>query len=103
MWHDNWNVHRLSTVHDCSMLSTDKRSLLTVTEIQESLCVTEYNQNRSNVNKTYMQMTFSESLRNSVEWYNKLFFSCDEFIGSRRLHFIQRDTTRTSLALLIQT
>jgi hypothetical protein len=65
-WHDKRDVYMLSTVHDSSMVSTGKKNSLTGEEILKPLCVKEYNQNKGAVDKSCMQMTFSESLRKSV-------------------------------------
>ena len=73
-WHGKRDVYMLSTVHESSMVSTGKTNSLTDEEIMKPLCVKEYNQNKGAVDKSCMQMTFSESLRKSVKWYKKLFF-----------------------------
>ena len=73
-WHDKRDVYMLSTVHDSSILSTGIRNSLAGEEILKPLCVKEYNQNKGAVDKSCMQMIFSESLRKSVKWYKKLFF-----------------------------
>ena len=73
-WHNKRDVYMLSTFHDSSMVLTGKRYLRTDEEILKPLCVKEYNQNRGAVDKSYMQMTFPESVRKSIKWYKKLFF-----------------------------
>lgn len=73
-WHDKKDVYMLSSAHDSSLISTRKRNSNITSEFLKPLCVKEYNENRGAVDKTAMQITFSESLRNTTKWYKKLFF-----------------------------
>ena len=43
-WYDKRDVYMLSTIHYSSMVSIDKRNLLTGEEKLKPLCVKEYNQ-----------------------------------------------------------
>lgn len=73
-WHDKKDVYMLSTVHDSSMVSTGRKNSTTGEEILKPVCIKEYDQNRSTVDRSDMQMKFSKSLQEELKWYKKLFF-----------------------------
>jgi hypothetical protein len=66
-WHDKKDVFMLSTVHNSTMVLTEKRRSDTSDEILKPLCIIEYNKNRGIVDKSDMQITFSESIQKSFQ------------------------------------
>jgi hypothetical protein len=72
-WHDKRDVYVLSTVHDSSLIAVEKRKSNSSKEILIPLCIKEYNENRGIINKTAINMKFSESIRKTRKWYKELF------------------------------
>jgi hypothetical protein len=73
-WQDRREVIMLSTLHKPRMVQTKKSDWKTQQVIKKPECVVDYNQNMGAVDKTYMQISFVESVRKTVKWYKKLFF-----------------------------
>ena len=73
-WQDRREVIMLSTLHKPRMVQTKKSDWKTQQIIKKPECVVDYNQNMGAVDKTYMQISFVESVRKTVKWYKKVFF-----------------------------
>lgn len=73
-WHDKGDVTMLSTLHKPVMVPTRKVDFVTKQQKIKPLCVKEYNENRGLVDKSDMQISFSECIRRSRKWYKKFFF-----------------------------
>ncbi len=68
-WKDKKNVHMLSTIHGTEMTAVKKVHYQTGRSIWKPISVQDYNENRGLVDKSDMQISFSESLRKSLKWY----------------------------------
>jgi len=66
-WKDKKEVTMLSTVHHSSMIPQEDKP-------SKPLMVIDYNQHMGLVDKSDMQMSFSDTTRRSMKWYKKLFF-----------------------------
>jgi hypothetical protein len=73
-WKDKRDVHMISTIHGTEITATKKTHYQTGRRISKPVSVQDYNENRGLVDKSDMQISFSESLRKSLKWYKKLFF-----------------------------
>ena len=73
-WKDKKDVHMLSTIHGTDMTAARKVHYQTGRPIWKPISVQDYNENRGLVDKSDMQISFSESLRKSLKWYKKFFF-----------------------------
>ena len=58
----------LSTVHSSAMIPQPDE------KVSKPLAVIDYNKNMGLVDKSDMQMSFSDTTRRSMKWYKKLFF-----------------------------
>ena len=73
-WKDKRDVHMISTIHGTEIIATKKTHYQTGRRISKPISIQDYNENRGLVDKSDMQISFSESLRKSLKWYKKLFF-----------------------------
>ncbi|CAF1034879.1 unnamed protein product [Didymodactylos carnosus] len=73
-WRDKRDVHMLSTIHVPDMVLTNKIDRVTNKPIAKPLCIKDYNDNMGLVDKSDMQISFSECVRKTIKWYKKLFF-----------------------------
>jgi hypothetical protein len=72
-WRDKQDVHMLSTIHVPDMVLTNKIDRVTNKPIAKPLCIKDYNENMGLVDKSDMQISFSECVRKTIKWYKKLF------------------------------
>ena len=72
-WKDKRDVHMISTIHGTEVTANKKTHYQTGRRISKPISVQDYNENRGLVDKSDMQISFSESLRKSLKWYKKLF------------------------------
>lgn len=73
-WRDKRDVHMLSTIHVPDMIPTNKIDHTTNKPIAKPICIKDYNENMGLVDKSDMQISFSECIRKTIKWYKKLFF-----------------------------
>ena len=64
----------LSSVHTTEMVQSGKLNSRTKKPIMKPKCVSDYNLDMGTVDKVDMQISFSECLRKTIKWYEKLFF-----------------------------
>ena len=64
-WKDRCDVHMLSTIHEINMVPTDKIDHITKNPRMKSICIKEYNENMGTIDKSNMQISFSECIRKS--------------------------------------
>ncbi len=84
-WSDRRKVTTLSTIHEPNMVNTGKIDQTTNEQIQNLICVTEYNGNRGSVVRLDAQISYVECVRKIVKWDRKLFlhllkYICAEFV-----------------------
>ncbi|CAF1401911.1 unnamed protein product [Adineta ricciae] len=72
-WYDRREVNMLTTIHNDDMIITGKINQRTNEPIVKPLCIVEYNSNMGAIDKTDMQISFSECTRKTIKWYKKLF------------------------------
>jgi len=66
-WKDKKDVHMLSTIHGTDMTAARKVHYQTGRPIWKPISVQDYNENRGLIDKSDMQISFSESLRKSLK------------------------------------
>ncbi len=64
----------ISAIQGTEMTTTEKVDYQTGRRIVKLISVQDYNENKGLVDKSDMQMSFSESLRKSLKWYKKILF-----------------------------
>jgi hypothetical protein len=70
----NMFERRHFSLHGTEITATKKTHYQRGRRISKPIAVQDYNENRELVDKSDMQISFSESLRKSLKWYKKLFF-----------------------------
>jgi hypothetical protein len=73
-WKDKRNVTMLATNHTGNMLDTTKLDRNTNVYIKKPDMILDYNINMRLIDKSDMQIGFTECMRKSRKWYRKLFF-----------------------------
>ena len=73
-WKSKRDVHMISTIHGTEIITTEKVDYQTGRRIAKLISVKDYNENKWLVDKSDIQISFSESLRKSFKWYKKYFF-----------------------------
>lgn len=74
-WRDKRDVHMLSTMHSAEIAEAEKVDWKTG-EKKRPKCVLEYNKKMGLVDKADMQLSFCESIRKTMKWNKKFFFTC---------------------------
>jgi len=64
----------LSTIHRPEIITIEKTKRGIHQRVVKPISVKDYNENMGLVDKSDMQISFSESVRKSLKWYKKLFF-----------------------------
>ena len=72
-WQDKREVHMLSTIHSTTYTYSNKIDPQNEEKIRKPACIVNYTKDMGAVGHIDMQMSFSECMRKSVKWYNKLF------------------------------
>jgi hypothetical protein len=80
----------LTIIHNDDMIRTGDINHTTNEPVVKPLCVVDYNSNMGAVDKTDMQLSFSECIRKTVKWCEKLFFSHFGHGSSQCLYYVQR-------------
>ena len=100
-WRDKRDVGMLTTVHTASIVDTNKKHHETGQPIRKPECIDSYNKNMGAVDKTDMQISFTECTRKTRKWYRKLFFHLVDLClynayvlykvntNSNKLHFVE--------------
>ena len=65
-WKDRRDVHMLSTIHETNMVPTGKIDHITKNPRMKPICIKEYNENMGAIDKSDMQISFSECIRKSI-------------------------------------
>ncbi|XP_039297109.1 piggyBac transposable element-derived protein 4-like [Nilaparvata lugens] len=73
-WVDRKEVHMLSSVHTNELRETGKVHYRTKLPIIKPASVIDYNKNMGLIDKSDMQISFTDSARKSAKWYKKFFF-----------------------------
>jgi hypothetical protein len=73
-WHDRREVHMISTMHDDSMVPTEKINRATGQPFIKPQCVVDYNKNMGTVDKADMMLSSLSCMRKSLKWYKKVGF-----------------------------
>lgn len=73
-WQDKRDVHMLTTLHEPGFGPTKKKNYKDDKTIWKPLAIIDYNANMGPIDKSDMQMSFSECVRKTVKWYKKFFF-----------------------------
>lgn len=73
-WSDKRDIHMITTMHNYSMASTNKKDRQTGHTIMKPVCIIDYNHNMGGVDQTDMIISSIDTTRKSVKWYKKLFF-----------------------------
>lgn len=73
-WQDKRDVHMLTTLHEPGFAPTKKKNYKNNENIWKPLGIIDYNANMGPIDKSDMQISFSECVRKSVKWYKKFFF-----------------------------
>ena len=73
-WSDKQDVSMLTTVHTAALIDTNKTNHATGEVVRKPECIVSFNKNMGAVDKTDMQISFTECTRKTRKWYRKLFF-----------------------------
>jgi hypothetical protein len=75
-WHDNRKVVCISTCHDDSMTVVRVRKRGGgYDEVNKPVCVVDYNQNMSGVDRIDQMISYYPTVRKTIKWLKKLFSS----------------------------
>lgn len=97
-WMDKREVYMLTTIHDFQMVRTGKQDRRTNQEKVKPNVVIEYSKFMGGVDKSDMEMSFSESTRKTIKWYRKFFFHLLD-ICVHNAHVIHQKKTKKSTHL----
>ena len=98
-WKNKRTVHMISTIHGTQMITTGKVDYQTGRRIAKPISVKDYNENKWLVNKSDMQVSFSESSCRSFKWYYKKFFFHLLDISLFNVYVLYKPHTGEKLAL----
>lgn len=73
-WLDRREVFMLSSLHDSSLLNTNKSNRKSGEIIKKPKCVVNYNKCMGSIDKCDMLLSSVEFVRKTTKWYKKLFF-----------------------------
>lgn len=73
-WKDKKVVRMLTTMHNPTMIGTNKQNRVTKEEIMKPNVVVSYNKNMGGVDKTDQSISSYETIHKTVKWYHKLYF-----------------------------
>lgn len=72
-WKDKWDVHILCSTYTLKIAYINKCDR-SGNKFKIPQCIIDYNDNMGFVDKSNMQMSFNNSARKSIKWYNKFFY-----------------------------
>lgn len=73
-WHGKTEVWMFSFAHVASLIVTEKTYYHSGLYKKKPSCIVEYNSNMGTVDRVDMILSTLNSLRNTIKWYEKLFF-----------------------------
>ena len=73
-WHDKWDVRMLTTVHNTSVVPTNKVNHKTGEVKHKPQCIVDYTKYMGAVDKSDMQVSLAECTCKAKKWYKKFFF-----------------------------
>lgn len=73
-WQDKREVTMLSTIHENTIMETNKIDQITGHPIRKPTMVIDYNSNIGLVDKSDMMLSSTECARKTTKWYKKMFF-----------------------------